>query len=152
MPVGQGKDMKAKSKDENSAGDAQTVLLAVFDILGFSNRVRNMPVAEVRKTYDLLRERTIKQHDLYSFDLFHMDDGLAVPGILRVGVESVVFSDSVFAWVPMKRGFANPFISWCCQFICEALAMDLPVRGAIAAGDAILDHTTDTYLVSVRKL
>lgn len=127
------------------ATERRTVLLAVFDILGFSKRVENCPLDEVRKTYDLLRQKTVERFELDSFDLLRMDDVL-VPAILRLDVESVVFSDSVFAWVPLKKGFANPFITWCCHFICEGLAMDLPIRGAIAAGDAILDQGTDTYL------
>ena len=123
----------------------QTVLLAVFDILGFSNRVRNSSLSEVRRTYNVLRERTTQRNSLDSFDLIP-DGNMRVPAILRLDVESVVFSDSVFAWVPMKRGFATPFLKWCCLFICEGLAMDVPIRGAIAAGDAVLDHDTSTYL------
>lgn len=123
----------------------QTVLLAVFDILGFSERVRNSILSEVRETYDLLRKRTIERYELWAFDLLQVDE-LRVPSLLRLDVESIVFSDSVFAWVPMKRGFANPFIKWCCDFICEGLLIDVPIRGAIAAGDAILDKTTATFL------
>ncbi len=123
----------------------QTVLLAVFDILGFSERVRNSTLSEVRETYNRLRERTIERYELWSFDFLRVDE-LRVPAILRLNVESAVFSDSVFAWVPMRRGFANPFIKWCCDFICEGLSIDVPIRGAIAAGDAILDKTTDTIL------
>lgn len=131
-------------------GAEQTVLLAVFDILGFSERVRdhNSSLSDIRDTYNLLRERTVKRNDLFSFDLMPFDETheTQVPAILRIEVESVVFSDSVFAWVPLKRGFANPFIKWCCDFVCEGLAMELPIRGAIAAGNAILDRESDTYI------
>src|SRR5713226_9153732 len=123
----------------------QTVLLAEFDILGFSRRVRDSSLRDVRETYDLLRKRTIQRYELSSFDLLPVDQ-YRVPALLRLDVESVLFSDSVFAWVPLKRGFANPFIRWCCDFVCEALTMDVPIRGAIAAGEAILDKDTDTYL------
>lgn len=127
------------------AGESRTVLLAKFDILGFSARVRSEPISEVRRIYDRLRQVTVEQYELESFDLLRMDDVLA-PAVLRLDVESVVFSDSVFAWVPMKKGFANPFITWCCHFVCEALVLGIPVRGAIAAGEAILDRDTDTYM------
>jgi hypothetical protein len=123
----------------------QTVLLAVFDILGFSSRVRNSSLSEVRRTYDLLLDRTARRNELDSFDLMPAGD-TKVPALLRLDVESVVFSDSVFAWVPLRRGFANPFLKWCCHFICEGLGMDVPIRGAIAAGEAILDRESSTYL------
>lgn len=126
----------------------QTVLLAVFDILGFSNRVRDSSLAQVRDTYDRLRERTVERYEIWSFDLLPFDGTHQrwVPASLRLHVNSVVFSDSVFAWVPLKQGFANPFVRWCCEFMCEGLAMDLPIRGAITAGDAILDQESSTYL------
>lgn len=132
-------------QDGELMGSEQTVLLAVFDILRFSDRVLDSSLSEVTETYNLLRERTIKRYELWSFDLLPVDE-MRVPAILRLDVASVVFSDSVFAWIPMKRGFANPFIKWCCDFICEGLAMELPIRGAIAAGNAILDQQTGTYL------
>lgn len=123
----------------------QTVLIALFDILGFSNKLYNNSFREVFNIYTQLLENTIKRNEIWSFDLVPIDE-MRVPAILRLKVESVVFSDSVIAWVPMKQGFANPFIKWCCDFICEGLSMELPIRGAISAGDVILDKDKGFYL------
>lgn len=137
--------MNADPKQNKSDIKEQTVLLAVFDIMGFSNKVRSLSLQEVYYLYEELRERTVSRYELWSFDLLGMDD-VHVPAILRLDVESHIFSDSVFAWVPLKRGFSSPFMKWCCDFVCEALSMDIPIRGAIAAGDAILDKATNTFM------
>lgn len=137
--------MPAQEQTSDQVHQEAPVLLAVLDILGFSNRVRSTSLSEVLELYNLLRERTVKRCDIQSFDLLKVDIG-HVPAILCATVESVVFSDSVFAWVPMRRGFASPFLKWCCDFVCEGLALDVPIRGAIAAGNAILNTDTDTFI------
>lgn len=121
------------------------VLLAVFDILGFKDFVKGNSLLTVRQTYDSLIERTVARQSGWSFEVLWKDE-VGVPAIFTLSVQSVIFSDSVIAWVPLRQGFTSSFFKWCSDFICEALALDIPVRAAVAAGEAIMHKDTQTFI------
>lgn len=69
-----------------------------------------------------------------------------VPFFGFVNIEHDYFSDTIILWSPFTPATLKPFLHICSSFMCETLHAELPVRGAIALGSAIMDKATRTYL------
>jgi hypothetical protein len=69
-----------------------------------------------------------------------------VPFLGYVDIEQDYFSDTILLWSPFSAATLKPFLLVCCSFMCETLRAELPVRGAIALGTAIMDKASRTYL------
>jgi hypothetical protein len=56
------------------------------------------------------------------------------------------FSDTILLWCPLAPPLVADFVERCRELLCEALVMNIPLRGAITLGDAVLDTKTNTYI------
>lgn len=149
--------------------EPQRVLLAFFDVLGFSDRVANGEAPALYRTYvDLAKRLSLLRTTTYSQwlpranpgDPLDLDSLLAslqsgqpiewVPAA-RIrnsetdGLSTLHFSDTLIFWSvddPLHHG---EFIDVVIDFFCHALASGLPLRGALAAGDLIYD--TDNSII-----
>jgi hypothetical protein len=131
---------------ERQLGPAKTrIMLGFFDVLGFSKRVKNEGAEETAKLYNKLIETTVKKESERGLGTVLMG-GKRYMTLFNMDVRHAYFSDTIFMWVPLERVFADAFVSHCATFVCEALAMDVPVRGAIALGEAVMDQASGTYI------
>ncbi len=121
------------------------IMLGFFDVLGFSKRVENEGAEETAKLYNKLIETTVKKESERGLGTVLMD-GQRYMTLFNLDVQHAYFSDTIFMWVPLERVFADAFVSHCATFVCEALAMDVPIRGAIALGEAVMDRASGTYI------
>ncbi len=117
-------------------------IIACLDILGFRNRLaRPNGLQLVFDEYTLLRDavreatRTINLGVLF---------GQPVP--LVTVVPAVVVSDSVYLWADDTVDAADALVRSCGALVSEALKQDIPLRGAIARGEMIIDQATMTFL------
>lgn len=144
--------------------EPQRVLLAFFDVLGFSDRVANGEAPALYRTYVGLAERlNLLRMTTYSQWLprlnpdhpVNLDSLLAslrggqpiewVPGA-RIrdsetdGLSALHFSDTLVFWSDDSPLYHGGFIDVVIDFFCHALESGLPLRGALAAGDLIYDR------------
>ena len=122
------------------------LLVALFDVLGFEDRIGRLSLDEVHGQYkELLAIATSKGSHAF-FDARPAGDGTMVPFFGFISIEHDYFSDTILLWSPFSPATLKPFLHVCSSFMCETLHAELPVRGAIALGSAIMDKSTRTYL------
>ena len=120
--------------------------MALFDVLGFEDRIGRFTLEEVHGQYkDLLSIAASKGSHAF-FDARPAGDGTMVPFFGYIDIEQDYFSDTILLWTPFRPGTLKPFLHVCASFMCETLRAELPVRGAITLGDAVMDKSSRTYL------
>ena len=67
-------------------------------------------------------------------------------GYLKLPIRYAYFSDTLLIWTPLHNAFVGTFLDRCSSLICNALALDVPVRGAVAVGEVILHKKSNTFL------
>lgn len=118
---------------------------AMFDVLGFSAWVKSVGLQTVLESYHTLIERAVtKPNEKGSLSAVQMPDGMifAVTG----APHHAYFSDTILLWCPLVPALVGDFVERCNELICEALSMDIPLRGAITLGDAVLDSDSNFFL------
>ncbi len=122
------------------------IVLGFFDVLAFSKRVETEGPEETATVYRQLIESTVKKEAARCLGAVSDGTGARYLTLFSLDVQTAYFSDTIFMWVPLERVFADAFVSHCATFVCEALAMGVPIRGAIALGEAVMDRETGTYI------
>ena len=120
-------------------------MFAMFDVLGFSRWLDSVGLQAVLDAYHLLIERVVvRPNEKGGLSAVQTRDGsiFAVTGPPGFAY----FSDTIILWHPLVPPFVDDFVTRCSSLICEALAMDIPLRGAITLGDAVLDRDSDFFL------
>ncbi|MGO9985404.1 MAG: hypothetical protein ACLPIX_14510 [Rhodomicrobium sp.] len=136
---------QALGTGEKSELTKTRIILGFFDVLGFSKRVENEGAEETAKLYNRLIETTVKKEAERGLGAVLMD-GKRYMALFNLDVQHAYFSDTIFMWVPLEQVFVDAFVSHCATFVCEALAMDVPIRGAISLGEAVMDRASGTYI------
>lgn len=122
------------------------LVVALFDVLGFEDRIGRVPLEEIHGQYkELLSIATSKGSHAF-LDARPAGDGTMVPYMGYIDIEQDYFSDTILMWTNFRSGTLRPFLHVCSSFVCEALRADFPVRGAIALGNAVMDKSSRTYL------
>ena len=132
-----------------SAGPlATTNLVALFDVLGFEMMLREVGLATMYRKYDAMIKRAFLAavaEDRYSLAR-GMLAGELRDGYLKLPIRYAYFSDTLLIWTPLHNAFVGTFMDRCSSLICNALALDIPLRGAISVGEAILHKRSNTYI------
>lgn len=118
---------------------------AMFDVLGFSAWVTSVGLQTVLDSYHVLIERAVmRANEKGSLSAVQTPDGalFAVTG----PPHHAYFSDTILLWCPLVAPLVGDFVERCSDLVCEALAMDIPLRGAITLGDAVLDGDSNFFL------
>jgi hypothetical protein len=137
--------------DEEEQGDQRAVpeisrfAFAMFDVLGFSQWVESESLSSIVAAYRQLIERAVlKPNEKGSLSAFHTPEGMLL-AVTRAP-EVAYFSDTILLWCPLAPPLVGDFVERCGDLMCEALAMNIPLRGAITLGDAVLDNKSSTYV------
>jgi hypothetical protein len=139
-------DTPQPAQNEGYVPKQARIMLGFFDVLGFSKRVETEGPEQTAMIYHQLIETTVKKEASRCLGAVSDGTGARYLTLFSLDVQTSYFSDTIFMWVPLERVFADAFVSHCATFVCEALAMGVPVRGAIALGDAVMDRHTGTYI------
>ena len=134
------------TNNESEAPKSQPVLLAVFDVLGFSARVERESLDTILDSYRRLIDCAVLEPDRRCLGAPLTEDGGRVFAIFNLPVRYAYFSDTILLWVPLEKVFAAAFVTRCADLMCEALNMGIPLRGAICLGDAIMHQGSHTYI------
>lgn len=101
-------------------------LVGMFDVLGFGNLVRTLPLDELARHYRVLQQ--IKQF---------------VPDAVR----TTIFSDTILLWARADNPSAvELFFAACGSLIPNALEQKWSLRGGIAYGECVLDLTNRIFV------
>lgn len=120
-------------------------MFAMFDVLGFSSWLEGVGLQAVLDAYHRLIERVVlRRNEKGGLSAVQTRDGAVFAITGPPG--HAYFSDTIILWQPLVPPFVDDFVTRCSEMICEALAMDIPLRGAITLGDAVLDGDADFFL------
>jgi hypothetical protein len=120
-------------------------MFAMFDVLGFSGWFESVGLKAVLDSYHLLIERVVIQsNEKGGLGAVQTQDGALF--VITGPPGYAYFSDTIILWQPLVPGFVDDFVTRCSELICAALEIDIPLRGAITLGDAVLDQDTNFFL------
>lgn len=119
---------------------------AMFDVLGFSEWITSgVGLQTILNSYHSLIERAItRPNEKGSLSAVQTPEGalFAVIGPPHYAY----FSDTILLWCPLVPPLVADFVERCSDLFCEALVMDIRLRGAITIGDAVLDAKSHFFL------
>lgn len=122
---------------------ATAQVLCLLDVLGFESLLDRIGLAGIHSKYRLLIEHVAKQRG--GVDIVPLPDGGVAMGNREVG--NAYFSDSLIFWTPYAGSIGMfSFTQMISEMICLGLEIALPLRGAIAVGEAVLDSKDGVFL------
>jgi len=126
------------------AGDE--LVVALFDVLGFEDRIGRFSLEEVHDQYKELLAIASSKGSHAFFDARPVGDGTMVPFFGSIEIGQDYFSDTILMWTRFSPATLKPFLHMCSSLMCETLHAELPLRGAVSIGHAIMDKSSRTYL------
>jgi hypothetical protein len=120
-------------------------ILAVLDVLGFERMYRQMGPHRLQALYDRLIAAARTYTDTMALAMHEMGDG-SVPTLFSFELGFAYFSDTILLWAPLGETHVAPFLARCTDVFLEALSLGVPLRGAIAVGEAILHQPSGIFL------
>jgi hypothetical protein len=138
-----------KNREPFSEGPTPTkmpVMIALFDVLGFSHRLRNDGIESIFSLYQEMVTSVIEKELMMCLGARDVGDGTQCPVLFSADIRYTYFSDTIMLWMPLERLLAGPFVQRCADLVCEALSMRVPLRGAIALGEAVMHKANGMYL------
>jgi len=137
--------MSVSRKPEVQKPERSRYALALFDVLGFSSWVERTELQTILDTYHSLIVRAVlKPNEKGSLSAVQTPEG----SIFAVGgpPHYAYFSDTILLWCHLVPPAVDDFVGRCSDLMCEALSMDIPLRGAISLGEAVLDRDTGFFI------
>lgn len=132
--------------EESSEQNKTLIMVGLFDVLGFSKRLETEGLENTVSLYNDLISTTVKKEAGWCSRFVNDGTGKYFPALIDLNIRYAYFSDTILLWHTLEKLYAAPFISYCATFVCEALALDVPVRGAIALGEAVMHRSIGTYI------
>lgn len=120
----------------------ESKIVCMMDVLGFAGRFETWGLVKMQATYELLIEDLKAQRHM--FDLASTPEGHLVMGVGMY--ENAYFSDTLLHWGPFANPFLGSFVSLVCEALCSGIERDLPLRGTISVGDAVMDAKSGIFL------
>lgn len=117
----------SKSANPNQPGGNRTGFIGFFDLLGYSNLIRNTQLKEtVQKVRSILLECQKSQKEIQNLE-YLLDQHIC---------EHVIFSDTILIYSNTTSGpSATLFTSFCASLVNGLFWEGFPVRGTLAAGE-----------------
>ncbi len=137
--------MMPRGEHKQTERDLQHYAIALFDVLGFSDLHTNLGTEKLYTIYEELINKAIidKTKDGIEF-LGASREGFFVVGNLEI--RYVYFSDTIILWTIYREELFPFFVTICSEFMVDAIIIGLPLRGAMAVGDAIMDRDKGIFI------
>lgn len=117
-------------------------VLCLLDVLGFENLFQSIGLEKLAERYAKLTEYVKEQTG--GVDIVPTPDGHVAVGWLVIG--NAYFSDTLLFWTHYNKISLPSFTQLIAETICYGIEHELPLRGTLAVGEAILDSESGTYL------
>jgi hypothetical protein len=124
------------------ASTSDPVVVCLLDVLGFESLLKALGLPGIHAKYTKLIDYVKQQKG--GVDVVQTSDGHVAVGWLVIG--NAYFSDSLLFWTRYSKVALPSFTHCIAEAICFGLEIELPLRGAIAVGEAILDTDSGVYL------
>jgi len=124
-------------------------LIAVIDVLGFSKRLESVGLTQMYRLYGELLSLAFKPNvddPPWRRMVTPIGDGLFVPSLAYLPLNYAYFSDTLLMWVPLEPNLVILFMERLACVFCEALRLQMPLRGAVSIGQAIMHKPSNTYI------
>lgn len=132
------------------------IVLAFFDILGTSKMLNNGNYQTVYDYYDFMAKLCSDTHTpiavvnhMYGLPKLPIGYSNAKYIIINYDLNHCFFSDTFLLWIEVDS-FLQPtlagFLEKCCIVFCEAIKREIPLRGVISAGTAVMDKNKHLYI------
>ena len=138
-------DLHAK-KLKNETLDKQLYFVALFDVLGFSNLVKEKGSEAILQSYKQLINMAILDKSYTAFGRIKTGNNNFIIGGSYTPTKYAYFSDTILLWTTSHDTNVSPFISKRSDLICEALKIGMPLRGSICFGEAIMNKAEHIYV------
>jgi hypothetical protein len=135
----------ATPSDEISSLDSKDYLIALFDVLGFSNLVKERGSAALLESYQQI-VRLVMNRSYTAFGRIKVAPDHYIIGGTYAPIGYTYFSDTIVLWTTPYETHVAPFLARCADLVCEALRIRLPLRGAVTFGEAVMHKPTRTYI------
>ncbi len=124
-----------------------SIVLFFFDVLGFAERVDELGLAEILRLYeDLLEMVRARAGGRVVMAARPVDQHTMVPVMGWLDLESTYFSDTILLWTKYDDLRFQVSVDIVLDFFCDCFKNGLPLRGAIAFGDAVMDRQRGIFL------
>jgi hypothetical protein len=127
----------------------QPHVLAFFDVLGFKAKLADLGAEGILGLYRTLFEQTVDDtvsENRWDLRPEQFADGTSCAVMRWLPIRSAFFSDTLILWSPLHPAFFDGFLDRVMTFFCQALEIGVPLRGAVAAGQAILHKQTNIFI------
>jgi hypothetical protein len=121
-------------------------VIAVFDVLGFKNRLTRDGLPALSDAYDALRKVVTRQRASMMLNCAVPVKGGRAAAFGLLDVNHDYFSDTIVLWCSYSSFHFPPFCGLLLEFFCDVLELRIPLRGGIAVGEARMDKSKRTYL------
>ncbi|MFI5165150.1 MAG: hypothetical protein ACHQQS_00860 [Thermoanaerobaculales bacterium] len=145
-------DSKAKEEvvadpyDPTKAPQFGLWIIAVLDVLGFERMYGHLGPTGMKATYDRLVAAARTCADERVELAMHSFGDMSVPVLFSGDIGFAYFSDTLLLWAPLNQERVSPFLARCADVFLEALSLGIPLRGAIAIGEAVLNQRDGVFL------
>ncbi|MCX6723053.1 MAG: hypothetical protein NT094_03205, partial [Candidatus Staskawiczbacteria bacterium] len=102
----------------------------------------------VIELYQNLINLSVLKKGYKSFEKVRVGHNQYFLGSAYVPVKYAYFSDTIILWTTPTDVHLSPFIAKCADLICEALNLEIPLRGSICFGEAIMHKPSNIFLGS----
>ena len=142
-------DEQEKAARESAASSAapKEIVLFFFDVLGFGERVAELGLPQILKQYqsllDMVRARAGGRVVLTAMPV---DETTMVPVVGYLDLHSAYFSDTIMLWAEYDDLRFQVAVDIVLDFFCDCLKNGLPLRGAVAFGEAVMDLPNGIFL------
>jgi len=131
--------------------EKKTYILAYLDVLGFTKLVEEKGLEKIYKMYESLIEKVNLAVERYRSGGFSVHvpiskTAVKMAYVVRFEVEYAYASDTILVWCEFNRFNIVPFLECIITLFCSALEIEIPLRGTITFGDAILSKSKSIYI------
>lgn len=136
----------AVPEDEEESLEQQLYFVALFDVLGFKKLVEQKGSQAILHTYQQLINVAILNKNYTAFGRVEVGSNQYLMGGSYAPIKYAYFSDTIILWTTSCDTHVSPFLAKCCDLICESLRIEMPLRGSVCFGEAIMNKATNTFL------
>lgn len=127
--------------DERSAK-----VVALLDILGFESQLAARGLDKLIEDYRQLEAVVDSVQGMVCVMPVPNGDGTFSPAVGFLAIDKAYFSDTIIVWADYDAFKLPAFFQTISELICKSIELQLPLPGAIAAGDCLLSSESGTFV------
>ncbi len=137
---------EAESHVFSQGSELDAWIVGLFDVLGFENMYRRLGPQAMHRQYAELMECVQGSVETTAVGMRAVTSDGESPVLFHFKLGAAHFSDTIMLWAPLTPMHISPFLARCADLVGEAARREMPLRGAIAVGEAILDTDEGTFI------